>query len=68
MTEQRDSDYPGKYWICSDCAALKDWTLPNPNGITCTEGKCSWCESGKMEMLVPVCDFSGPKGKRAIWD
>lgn len=66
--ENQPVERQGKYWICSTCATLKSWYLPNPYGITCISGLCGWCDSNREETLIPVVDYSGPEGKKAIWD
>lgn len=63
MSEERQS----KYWICNECAKKKEWVTPDWP-VTAITGLCGWCSRIDDEFLIPTCDYSGPNGKRAVWD
>lgn len=56
-----------KYWICGACAEAKLWRAPTWP-VTVIRGLCSYCERPDETFLTPCCDFSGPNGKKAVWD
>ncbi len=63
----KKTDRMPKYWICGDCADKKGWKLV-PWPVTCTAGLCGWCDREDDTTVIPICDFTGPKGKKATWD
>lgn len=67
MTSDKDAVRTDKYWICDNCAELKKWVGPQW-AVTCILGLCGWCNREDETTLTPCCDFSGPNGKKAIWD
>ena len=55
------------YWICGECADARSWKCEG-RSVTMMHGFCGWCWSAEQTTLIPVIDFSGPDGKRSIWD
>jgi hypothetical protein len=66
MSETDETKPADKYWICSECALTRGWSLPAGN-YTMIYGVCGHCKSNEEKMLTPVVDFKGP-GKVQIWD
>lgn len=62
-----EKERTGKYWICDECAEAKQWKAPQW-AVTVISGLCGHCARPDEVMLTPTVDFSGPNGKRAIWD